>query len=501
MLKLREEIVTTLQQYQNYIDGEWVESLSGMRYFSEDPVRRTDWAEVPDGGVADIDRAVEAATKAFHGEWSALLPHDRARLMRKLADLCLERGDEIAILESHDNGKLLAEQKLQWVLISELLHHWAGMADKILGQMIPSPLPFALESSPIPKSFVYTRREPVGVVGAITPWNSPAGLMAFKFGPAMAAGCTMVLKPSEHTPVSSLEFAKLVDEAGFPKGVFNVVTSSNRETGAALVAHRDVAKVSFTGSTATGKAIVRSAADTMKRVTCELGGKSASLIFSDADLDKAVRGVVAGIFAAAGQSCMASSRVYVERDIFDEFVTGLSDAANSMKIGNPLDPETEIGPIANRPNFEKVTRYLDIAREEGAHVAAGDGGPIEIDGCDGYFVRPTVLTNVTQDMRVAREEIFGPVVCVMPFDDEEEAIRLANDSDFGLAGAVFTENVARAHRVATKIRTGTIWFNTYRLVTHMAPFGGFKQSGWGREGGSEGLDAYLETKAVWVPTE
>jgi len=485
-----------LKRYRNFIDGTWVDAVSGAVFESENPATREPWAEVADGGPEDIDLAVAAAARAFAGEWRDYIPQERARLLRALADLCLARGPDIARLEVQDNGKLFAEQQLQWVLISELLHHWAGVADKIHGELITSPIP--VRGLPLAPSFAYTRREPVGVVGAITPWNSPANQLSFKFGPAIAAGCTMVLKPSEHTPVSSLEFARLVQEAGFPKGVFNVVAGSARSTGEALVSHPDVAKISFTGSTATGKAIVRAAAETMKRVTCELGGKSASLVFADADLQKAVKGVAAGIFAATGQTCMASARVYVERPFLAAFVAALAEFADNMVIGDPLDPKTQIGPLANRQNFEKVTGYLALAREEGAHFAAGGTPP---EGVSGYYVRPTVLTNVSQDMRVAREEIFGPVVCVMPFDTEEEAIGLANDSIYGLAGAVFTENIARAHRVAARVRAGTMWINSYRLVTHMVPFGGYGQSGWGREGGTAGLDAYLETKAVWVPTE
>jgi (Z)-2-((N-methylformamido)methylene)-5-hydroxybutyrolactone dehydrogenase len=485
----------SLPRYQNYINGEWVDARSGKTFISENPATREGWAEIADGDTRDIDLAVSAAKRAFEGEWSTFIPQERARLMRRLADLCLERGPAIAALEVKDNGKLITEQGLQWILISELLHHWAGMADKIHGEVITAPIP--KRGLPLPDCFVYTRREPIGVVGGITPWNSPANQLAYKFGPAIAAGCTLVMKPSEFTPVSSLEFARLVDEAGFPRGVFNVVASSKRETGAALVSHPDVAKISFTGSTATGKAIVKSAAESMKRVTCELGGKSASIVFADADPEKAIKGVAAGIFAATGQTCMASSRVYVERSFHDEFVAGLTAYAEAMKIGDPLDPASQMGPIANKANYDKVLKYFEIARSEGVRIATG-GTPVE--GLPGYYVRPTVLVGVEQNMRVAREEIFGPVVCVMPFDTEDEAISLANDSVYGLAGAVFTRDMPRAHRVVSKVRAGTLWINTYRLVTHMAPFGGYKESGWGREGGTAGLDAFLETKAVWVPT-
>lgn len=434
-----------------------------------------------------MDLAVAAASKAFReGAWSEMIPQERARLMRRLADLCQERGPQMAALETMDNGKLVTEQALQWALIGELLHYWAGMADKLNGQVIASPIPVSVKNLPLPECFAYTRREPIGVVAAITPWNSPSLLLSFKFGPAIAAGCTMVVKPSEHTPVSTLEFAKLVQEAGFPEGVFNVVTSSRRSTGAALVAHKDVAKIAFTGSSATGREIAKSAAEHFAPTTSELGGKSASIVFADADLEKAVKGVASGIFAAAGQTCMASSRVLVEDAVHDAFVEALSRVAASMKMGDPLDPETQLGPISNGPNFDKVTGYLELGPREGARLVYG-GKPSEELG--GYFVEPTVFADVTNDMRVAREEIFGPVASVIRFKTEEEAISIANDTEYGLAGAVFTENVAKAHRVAHKVRAGTMWINTYRLVTHMVPFGGYGASGWGREGAQRGSTA------------
>ncbi|MCA8900584.1 MAG: aldehyde dehydrogenase [Hyphomonas sp.] len=487
-----------LAQYKLYIDGQWCDPDSGETFVSENPAIGAGWADIADGRAGDIDRAVAAARRAFDKDgWPDLIPQERAKLLRRLADLCLERGPEIAKLEATDNGKLITEMMLQWRLIHELLLYWAGMTDKIDGRMIPSPLPLDVRGTHLPNCFAYTRREPVGVVGAITPWNSPAMQIAYKFGPAMAAGCTMVCKPSEHAPVSTLEFTRLVDEAGFPPGVFNTVPSSRKDVGAHLAAHRDVDKVSFTGSTAVGQSIVRASADNMKRVTCELGGKSASIVFADADIEKAVTGVMAGIFAATGQTCMAGSRVLVEDPIYDRFVAALAEAARGMKVGDPLDPGTQMGPIANRPNYEKVLSYFEIAKQEGVQAAAG-GSAHELGG---YFVHPTVFAGVTNQMRVAREEIFGPVASVIRFNGEEEAIAIANDTDYGLAGGVFTESIPKAHRVAAKVRAGTVWINTYRLVTHMAPFGGYKMSGWGRENSLEGLDAFLETKAVWVPVE
>jgi aldehyde dehydrogenase (NAD+) len=491
--------VPDLYKYQLYIDGEWVEAQAGDRFPSENPATGKNWAELADGRDTDIDMAVSAARNAFDsGVWAGLLPQQRAAYMRKMADLCVEYGSEIAEYESRDNGKLLSEQRLQWVLISELLHYWAGMADKITGLAIPSPIPIPVKGTHIPESFVYTRKEPIGVVGAITPWNSPAYQTAFKFGPAMAAGCTMVCKPSEYASVSSVKFTELVHKAGFPAGVFNLVTSSRKATGAHLANHKNVDKISFTGSTAVGQEIIKSAAGNLKRVTSELGGKSANIIFADADLERAVAGTMAGIFAAAGQTCMAGSRVLVEESFYDTFVAALAEAAKGLKLGDPLDMSTQIGPISNKPNFDKVVSYLEIGQQEGAKIVAG-GRPCEALG--GYYVEPTIFRDVHNNMRIAREEIFGPVASIIPFKTEEDAIAIANDSDFGLAGAVFTTDISKAHRVTHKVRAGTMWINNYRVVTHMAPFGGYRMSGWGREGSGEGLEAYLETKAIWVPLE
>ena len=487
-----------LPHYQLYIDGHWCDPDAGDAFVSENPASGEGWVTIADGRASDIDRAVMAARRAFDRDgWPDRIPQERAKLLRRLADLCLERGPDIARLESTDNGKLITEMTLQWHLIHELLLYWAGMADKIDGRLIPSPLPLDVTGTHLPKCIAYTRREPVGVVGAITPWNSPAMQIAYKFGPAIAAGCTMVCKPSEHAPVSTLEFTKLVDEAGFPPGVFNTVPSSLKDVGAHLAAHKSVDKVSFTGSTAVGQSIVRASADNMKRVTCELGGKSASIVFADADIEKAVTGVMAGIFAASGQTCMAGSRVLVEAPIHDRFVAALADAARQMKVGDPLNPESQMGPISNRPNFEKVLSYFEVAKAEGVQVAAGG----KAHDLGGFFVEPTVYAGVTNDMRIAREEIFGPVASIIRFNGEDEAVSIANDTEYGLAGGVFTESIAKAHRVAGKVRAGSVWINTYRLVTHLVPFGGYKMSGWGRENSLEGLEAFLETKAVWVPIE
>jgi acyl-CoA reductase-like NAD-dependent aldehyde dehydrogenase len=479
-------MVDQLERFQMVIGGKPVDALSGRTFESQNPYTGSPWAQVPDGGPEDIDAAVAAARSALDGEWGSLTGFARAALLRRLGDLVGQNAERLARLEVNDSGKLYREMIGQLNALGSWYHYYAGLADKIEGRQIPSPNPNYL---------VYTRREPVGVVGAITPWNSPLLLMTWKLAPALAAGCTVVVKPSEHSPVSTLGFAELFERAGFPAGVVNVVTGLSRETGARLAAHPGVDKVAFTGSTATGRAVAKAAGENINKVTLELGGKSPQVVFPDADLAAAANGIIAGVFAATGQTCMAGSRLIVHADVHDELVRLIAERASRIKLGDPNDAATEMGPVANRPQYEKVLGYLDTARAEGATVAYG--GAAE-SGLGGLFVQPTVLTGVTAESTVVREEVFGPVLAALTFTEEDEAIKLANDTPYGLAGAVWTKDVHRAHRVAAKIKAGSVWINAYRVVAPSVPFGGFKSSGLGRENGLHGIDEYLEEKAVWV---
>jgi acyl-CoA reductase-like NAD-dependent aldehyde dehydrogenase len=478
--------MTTPREYQLLIGDSWRPARSGRTYMSQNPYNSHPWAEVPDAGPADVDAAVGAARAALNGPWGALTGFQRAAHMRRLATIIARDAADLAVIESTDNGKLLREMQGQLEYLPAWLDYFAGLADKIEGEVIPSDRTNFL---------IYTRHEPVGVIGAIVPWNSPLLLLMWKLAPALAAGCTLVIKPSDYTPVSTLEFGRRVLDAGIPAGVFNVVTGRGPEVGQALVAHPGVDRIAFTGSTAVGKQIVKGASENLTRVSLELGGKSAQVVFPDADLASAANGVVAGIFAATGQTCIAGSRLLVHRDVKEELVSRLVERAGTIELGDPLLPTTEMGPLANKNQLRTVGAFVREAKEAGVTVATGGQVRSEVGP---LFYEPTILTDVTPDMRVAQEEIFGPVLAVLAFNTEQEAIDLANSTRYGLAAGVWTRNVHRAHRVAHRLRAGSVWINAYRVVAPNVPFGGFGESGWGRENGLAAVKDFTETKAVWV---
>jgi acyl-CoA reductase-like NAD-dependent aldehyde dehydrogenase len=477
---------TDLQEFQLYIGGRSLPAESGATYESMNPYTGEPWALVPEADVADVDHAVAAAQAALDGEWGAMSGFARAALLRRLADLIPQHAEQLARFEVADAGKLYREMIGQLNAVSAWYYYYAGLADKIEGRTIPVASP---------ECMVYTRREPVGVVAGITAWNSPLLMLASKLAPALSAGCTFVVKPSEHSPTSTLAFAQIFDQAGFPPGVFNVVTGSTGAIGAALVGHHGVDKVTFTGSPAVGRAVASAAGQNLTAVSLELGGKSPQVVFDDADLKAVANGVIAGIFAAGGQSCVAGSRLIVQQSVERELIERIVELASAIRLGDPSDPETEMGPIANAAQYERILRYLQVARDEGATVALG-GGPETSLG--GFFVQPTVLTGLKPDATVVREEIFGPVLSTLTFTEESEAVKLANATEYGLAAGIWTKDVHRAHRVAARLGAGTVWVNAYRAAGPGVPFGGFKDSGIGRENGVEGLDEFLQTKSVWV---
>ncbi|MHA6620727.1 aldehyde dehydrogenase [Pseudonocardia sp. DLS-67] len=471
-----------------FIDNETVAPGSGEHFDVVDPVSGRCWVRAAAASAEDVDRAVRSARRAFRGEWADYRAADRADFLIRFGQAVAEHAEELADLQVRENGKLMREMHGQAKLLREYFNFYAGLAQMPTG---------TTNSLHVRDMVNYTVREPVGVVAAVTPWNSPLLLLAWKLGPALAAGCTVVTKPSEVTPVSTVRVARLAAEVGLPPGVFNVVTGLG-PTGAELTAHAGVDRIAFTGSTPTGRAIAATAGGRLARVSLELGGKSPNIVFDDADLDGAVNGAVAGIFGASGQTCMAGSRIIVQDTVYDEVVDRLGKAADAITVGDPRSPSSEMGAVACRTQYDKVLHYVDIARSEGARLVAG-GARAEVEGHpDGLFVRPTVFADVTSDMRIAREEVFGPIAAVLRFRDEAEAVEIANDTEFGLAAGVWTGSVARAHRVAGRLEAGTVWINNYRKTSYATPFGGYKQSGLGRENGADALREYTEEKSVWV---
>ena len=467
-----------------FINGKWVEAASGKTFPVYNPATGEVMAQVAEGDREDIDRAVKAARKAFEsGPWPEMSASDRGRLIWQLGDLIEQHLEEFAQLESLDNGKPLSVARAADVpLAVDLFHYMAGWATKIEGNTIP----FS------PKFLAYTRREPVGVVGQIIPWNFPLLMAAWKLGPALATGCTVVLKPAEQTPLSALLLAELIAEAGIPDGVVNVVTGYGETAGAALAAHNDVDKIAFTGSTEVGKLIVQAAAGNLKKVSLELGGKSPNIVFDDADMSRTIRGAAGAIFFNHGQCCCAGSRLYIENSIFDKVVEGVAEEARKINVGHGFHEDTHMGPLVSQEQLERVTGFMESGFSEGAEAVVGGRkkpGP-------GYFVEPTVMVKTSPKMKVVREEIFGPVVCATPFRDIDQLIAEANQSEYGLAAGIWTRDISKAHAIANKLRAGTVWINCYNVFDASLPFGGYKQSGWGREMGHEVLEQYTEVKTV-----
>jgi len=473
---------------QLLINNEWRDAAGGATMDIVNPATEETIGTAAAAGPADVDAAVQAARAAFNGPWGAMSARERGRLVSRLADRLMERADEFARLETLHNGKPISEARhVEIPAAAECLEYYAGWADKVMGETIPVKGNY----------LTYTLREPLGVVAAIVPWNFPLLLAAWKIGPALATGNTVILKPAAETPLTALALGEIAIEVGLPPGVLNILTAPGAEIGQALVAHPGIDKIAFTGGTTTGKAIMRAAADTLKKITLELGGKSPNIVLPDADIDAALRGATTGIFYGKGEVCAAGSRLLVAKEIKDEFVAKLAARTKKMVAGDPLDPKTRYGSLASKRQLDTVMRYVDIAQKEGASLVAG-GARADIGTGKGYFYQPTVFDNVTPEMTIARDEIFGPVLATIEFADLDEAIARANDSQYGLAAAVWTRDVKKAHYVARKLQAGTVWINTYNVYDTAAPFGGYKASGFGREMSAHALEHYTQVKSVWV---
>ncbi len=481
-----------MKKYQLFIDGGWSDPESGQWFDTVNPYTGEAWARIPRGTAGDVDRAVRSAERAMReGDWSRMNATQRGHALRRLGDVVAAHAERLAAIEVRDNGKLYLEMANQCRYLVEWFHYYGGLADKVQGAVPPIDKPNVLN---------FTRHEPIGVTACITPWNSPLLLMAWKVAPALAAGNAVVIKPSEFTSASTLEFAALSLEAGLPAGVINVVTGHGSEVGEPLVAHPLVRKVAFTGGESGGRHVNIAAAAAFKQVTLELGGKSANIVFEDARLDDALSGAISGIFAASGQTCIAGSRLLVHESIHDRFLERLVALGGTARFGDPMSPDTQIGPITTEPQYHKVLDYIEIAKKEGARCVLG-GGPAEPPpGAGGKFVRPTIFADVRPEMRIAQEEVFGPVLCVIRFKDDEDAIRIANSTNYGLAAGVWTESLRRAVEMSNRLVAGTIWVNTYRSTSYTTPFGGYKSSGLGRENGIDAIREYLQTKSVWFYT-
>lgn len=477
---------------QMLIDGQWINAASGKTFESRNPATGELLATVAEGDKADIDKAVAAARRAFEGPWSKFTPFERQNLLLKFAELVEKHFDELSTLDTLDMGAPVSRTRGGKLRVLGMLRFYAGQATSIHGETIANSLPGEI--------FSYTLKEPVGVVGAIIPWNSPLTASIWKIGPALATGCTVVLKPAEEAPLTPLRLGELALEAGVPPGVINVVPGYGETAGAALAAHPDVDKVAFTGSHLTGQAIVRASAGNLKRVSLELGGKSPDIVFADADIDAAVPGAAMAVFANSGQICSAGTRLFVEQRIYDEFVGKVAEFGKGLKVGNGIDPEVQIGPLVSQEQLTRVTGYFDVGHKEGASAVVGGKRLMEGNLDKGYFVPPTVFANVRDEMRIAQEEIFGPVISAISFKDADELVKRANATNFGLGSGVWTRDISRAHKFAKAIRAGSVWVNCYQAMDPAVPFGGYKMSGYGRESGIQHVEEYLNVKAVWIKT-